>query len=173
MEENKRFTNLAANYRLFLDSLKPIWEHNQLSNSMSYKKLEKIHKNISAIADSQGIRNSDINRLLLYCDNDHEALRWLKDFAVLRNVKLLEFVIHDPKYNDFLATLSENMPKIGAAPIKKSRLEKALTVLWNKYLSYWDGYWHSIEIVNGKLKKIEIVDPSEYQKLLDILNGHQ
>lgn len=167
MEDSKRFINLTSSYREFLDKIDSILQYDVTTNS---KTLNKIHNKIDDIKNLCNLHNSDVNRLLLYCDNTHPTLKKFKDYVILKNVNFLKKVIKDPKYTTFLNNIHTTITTILNRHIDKKHIEEALVSLWNKYLEYWDGYWHSIEVSkNGKIKNIEIVDPYEFEELINLV----
>jgi hypothetical protein len=169
MDASKRIVNLSSTYRTFLDKTGALFATAPPSLDTDLKKLDKLHKEIEGVATGLDMQKNEINRLLLHCDNEHPVLHELKNFAVLRNVRLLEKAVKDAKYKEFLGKVAASASNALDKPVPVAQMEKALTTLWNRYLNYWDGYWHSIEYSNGRIKGIEIVDPNEFQELIGIL----
>lgn len=171
MDASKRIVNLSSTYRTFLDKVDALFATAEPSLDTDLKKLDKLHKEVEAAAAALDMQKNEINRLLLHCDNEHPVLHELKNFVVLRNVRLLEKAVKDPKYKDFLNKVSAAASNALDKTIPISQMEKALSTHWNRYLNYWDGYWHAIEYSNGRIKSIEIVDPNEFQELLNLIKS--
>ena len=160
----KKFQNLSIDYRLFLDDVNNKLSLINLNKEINLKKLENYKNEINEIGYKYNIHNSDINRLLLQCTNNHNGLNLLKDFTLLRNIKLLEKTIKNSKYLDFINNLKEK------EKLNSKEIDLGLTKFWNKYLTHWDGFWKFIDYSGGNIKKIEILDPKDYQEFIACLS---
>ena len=160
--DTKNFINLPANYRNFLEEIDVFFD--DFNIKMNLNALNKIYNKINEKTKNNDLQINDINRLLLYCDNDNECLKKLKNFVYLHNVRFLEKLSTDKKYKEFIDKLS-----IQLKDYKKDKIEKALIKLWNKYINYWNAYWRFVEYSNTNIKSIEIIDPDDYKEILDYL----
>jgi hypothetical protein len=164
--EAKYFSNLNSNYRTFLNKIDELVSN--IDKNSNYILLDNIHNSIELIAKELEIYTNDINRILVYCTNTHPTIKKLKDFTYLKNIKLVEKAIKDEKYKLCLNKLLEECNKKLKKQLILKDIETQLIILWNKYFTYWNGFWKYIIHEKGRIKKVEFIDPTDIDEFIKL-----
>lgn len=179
MNETKRFTNLSSQYKKFLISIEPQLNNliNQDDKSDKYSKkigfndlitLDKVQTSIEKTAKDNEIFENDINILILNCDSKNIILEKLRDFVHLRNVQMLNKAIKSSKYKKFINQLKDEYLSRNKVDITEKDLERKLLLIWQKYFEYFNGLWKFVEYNNGKIIKIDFIDPKDKEEFLSL-----
>jgi hypothetical protein len=162
--ESKKFVNLNANYRSFLTKADEILARGGIGLDTPLSKLQKIHDDIERLFVPGVFERNDVNHLLKNCESKNEALKRLKDYVYLRNVRMVERAIKDDKYNEFVGRIKSLKDGVSSRVIDRSFIKVV-----KGYFEYWDGVWKFIEANGTKIKNIDIIDPADQQSFYDHL----
>jgi len=163
--DSKKFAVLNPEYKTLLSQVEEIFKDVELKANLPLSKLQKIHDDIGALLGGGKIERNDLNNLLLNCTNDSVILLKLRDFVYLRNLKILEKVVKDDKYKDFVGRI-KNL-KGGA---NSNNIDKAFFKLIHPYLHYWDGLWRFVDFSKGRVKGVNVIDPEDIRQFNSYLD---
>ena len=156
--DSKKFVNLNANYKDFLGKIEPLLNV-ELTAETPMTKLQKIYEDISLLLGG-GMERNDLNHLLINCNNTNPTLQKLKDYVYLRNLKILEKAVKHSKYKDFV-TKTKSLK--GGSSSKS--IDAAFLKTVSPYFHYWDGLWRFIDYSGGKVRSVDVLDPSDINQL--------
>jgi hypothetical protein len=137
----------------------------ELTSKKSVNKLQTLHDDIERLLGGGKIERNDLNNLLLNCTNSNPTLTKLRDFVYLRNLKLVEKAVKDDKYRDFVGRV-----KNVKAEATSKEIDAAFFKLISPYFEYWDGLWRFMEFSSGRVRKVDVIDPTDIQKLYSYLD---
>ena len=162
--ESKKFVNLNANYKTFLTKVDDVFRNHTVDLDTPLTKLQKIHDEIEKLFVPGVFERNDVNHILKNCESKNETLQSLRDYVYLRNVRMLEKAIKDDKYKDFMERIKSLKGDVSTKAIDRSFIKVV-----KPYFDYWDGVWKFIETNGGRIKSIDIIDPSDLQTFYDHL----
>lgn len=161
--DSKKFVILSPNYKEFLSKVEPILKDIELSPSTPMTQLQQVYDKITELIGGN-IERNDINNMLINCNNSNPILGKLKDFVYLRNVRILEKAIKHDKYKDFVSKIQHG------GSYSSRNVDSAFFKLVNPYFNYWDGLWRFIDFGKGKVRSVDVLDPSDIKQLNGYLN---
>lgn len=157
--DTKKFVNLNGNYKTFLGQVDDILKGVELKADTPMTTLQKAHDEIAKLLGGGVVERNDLNNLLINCTNDNVTLKKLRDFAYLRNLRIVEKTVRHAKYKEFV----EKMKGLkGGVPSKS--IDKAFLQLIKPYFDYWDGVWRFIDFTGGKVRGIDVIDPEDVER---------
>ena len=189
--ESKKFSNLSSNYKKFLQECSNIFNNIELNDNLDLSKLNILHKSIEECLQPNELQISDINHLIEnYLKNNDQIIN-LQKLVHLRNYKIIQILLRsgdvshlsDGKRSGDVSHLSDgkrsNQWKEFIIKLKSKcnetntkKIENSFIKLLEKYL----GTWNTIEkfiILDKKnsIKTVEIVDPDDFNFLINILKN--
>jgi hypothetical protein len=153
MEREKKFKNLSAQYRNYLDEVQKILITYIPTKEYSFKELNNYYNMINDVNTRLLIVEKDIHHLFKNYAKTNENIYKLKNLLRQRNKILIRNLLTSSLYAEYLKKLSiDNKRSI-------KHIEDTLIELMKKYAMTWRCCWSILEIdENGHIKKIELFD---------------
>lgn len=177
--ESKKFSNLSSNYKNFLQECSNIFNNIELNDNLDLSKLNILHKSIEECLQPNELQISDINHLIEnYLKNNNQIIN-LQKLVHLRNYKIIQILLRSGDVSHLSDGKRSNQWKEFIIKLKSKcnetntkKIENSFIKLLEKYL----GTWNTIEkfiILDKKnsIKTVEIVDPDDFNFLINILKN--
>ena len=150
---DKKFKNLTAQYKTYLESINVVLKDFNPKKEYSINEINLLYNSINDINIKQLIVEKDIEELIKNYDKSNEIIYKLRYLLKKRNKEIIRNVLKSEIYKNYINKLSIDYNK------SKNEIEGALIELIKKYSMKWKCCWSFIEIDNnGNLKKIELFD---------------
>ena len=164
-----KFVNLKKEYRDFLGSFAQEIKNINIDEEITKKKcseINKLHqKTYNTInIESSGINVNDINHIILNYNKENTDVELIKKFIKLKNLNDIKQIIESQLWDPFITKLSDNLfNKEFKLNNKKFKhlVEKGVYKLLKSTIEQFRGCWEIAEFKDGKLKKLEIIEPEQ------------
>lgn len=165
MEKEKKFSNLPAEYRNYLDEINKVLINYDLNKNYSFKEINSMYQTINDINEKKLILEKDIERLFKNYQKTNETIYKLRKLLRARNKEIIRNLLKSEIYKEYLKKLSnENKKNI-------NDIEKVIIEIIKKYAMTWKCCWSFLEIDdNGRPKKIELFDINDIKYFKEKLN---
>ena len=165
MEREKKFKNLSAQYRNYLDEVNKVLIAYDPSKEHSFKELNNYYNMINVINIRLLIVEKDIYHLFKNYGKTNENIYKLKNLLKQRNKIIIRNLLTSSLYQEYIKKLSiDNKKNI-------KHIEDTLIELMKKYAMTWRCCWSFLEIDdNGHIKKMELFDINDINFFKQKLN---
>jgi hypothetical protein len=153
MEKEKKFLNLSAAYRNYLNEIDKILLNYDITKSYNFKEINSFYDQINNINNKLLIVEKDIDNLFNNYLKSNDTINKMKHLLKYRNTEIIRNILRSDQYKIYVQKLHNEYKK----DIKK--IENALLDIIKKYSMSWKCCWSFIDIdSHGNVKKIELFD---------------
>jgi hypothetical protein len=166
MEQEKKFKNLNARYKIYLDEISKVFTTYDSKKQHSYHDINVIYEIISKINEKNLIVEKDIDHIFKNYEKTNETISKLKNLIMQRNKIIIKNLLSSELYKIFLNKLALEYKT------DKNKIEIIILELIKKYSMVWKCCWSFIDIdSNGLIKKIQLFDINDIQFIKDKLKS--
>jgi hypothetical protein len=165
MEQEKKFKNLNARYKKYLDEVSKILLNYELKKEYTFEEINKIYENISNTNQKNLIVEKDIDHLFKNYEKSNLIINKLKNVVKKRNKIIIKNLLTSELYKNYINKLAQEYKT------NKKNIESIILELIRKYSMVWKCCWSFLEIAeNGLIKKIQLFDINDINFIRDKLN---
>lgn len=163
--ESKKFVNLSAEYRNFLTSCEKNKDLSLIDGSTTFSDIYLIYKKVEKDLFDCDLQISDINHLVTNYSKTNEQVEKLKKLIYYKNYYIITNSLRTEEWKKFINSLKTKCPDT-----KTKYIEQSVIKLLEKYMGTWNTVENIIVIdKKGLIKKIELVDPDDYDFIFNNL----
>ncbi len=170
--------NLKKEYRDFIKKTATKIKILDIDNNLNkdkcveiYKLFREIHEDIDS---SSTLNINDINHVILNYSKSDPDVETLKKFIKIKNLYLIKLIIRSQSWDPFISKLKDDID-LGDTKLNKKvtdhLVSKGVYRLLNSTVELFRGCWEIAEFNDGKIKKLEIIEPDHYEFLIKYLNN--
>ena len=168
---NKEFVNLPIKYRNLLNDIAGIITEQDkvaiLNKSITYKRLMDIYIQTEVFIVKNECTSYDLDNMINNYKKKNELLTLLKKFVNLRNRHIIKNACNSEYWKKNIDSLFDLCSIFFSGRCKKEDIDYSFLEVLKEYLTYWEGFWSTIEVSKtGIIKNIGIIDIDDYDLLL-------
>lgn len=171
-----KFINLKREYKDFINyassEIKKIKIDGDLLSEDCINIIFVYDKLYNKIIEDRTININDINHIMLNYNKENTDVELLKKFIKIKNTCILKIIVNSVEWDKYIDELTNKYAKLSKNKLLlRKYVTKGLFNIIASSINKFRGCWEIVTIANNKVKKIEIVEPSQNENLLKYISN--
>lgn len=175
---DNKFMNLKKEYRDFVKKSAQMIKKLNIEDDLTKEKCSEIFKLYQEIYEmiegDQKLNINDINHIIMNYNREDQDVETLKKFIKIKNLYIIKKIIKSNLWNPYVKKLCDEID-LGNDKLNKKKndhiVSKGVYRLLNQSVDQFRGCWEIAELKDDKVKKIDIIEPEQYDFLIKYLKN--